>query len=70
MFLFLKLMILNCDFSTKLICAFLLQENIWELSEINTFKERDRLDMVVVEMRVQCCREIFQDSFETYQTFL
>ena len=69
MFLFLKLMILNCDFSTKLICAFLLQENIWELSEINTFKERDRLDMVV-EMRVQCCREIFQDSFETYQTFL
>ena len=29
---------------------------------------RDRLEMLV-ELRVQYCRELFQDSFETYETF-
>ena len=35
------------------------------------FKGSDRLDMdMVVKRKVQLCKEIFQDSFETYETFL
>ena len=38
LFIILKKIILNCEFSTKVSCAFLLQENIEKLSELNTFK--------------------------------
>ena len=31
---------LYCGCSAKVNCAFSLQENIWELSELNTFKPR------------------------------
>ena len=34
------LIIFNCGFSAN--CAFPLQENIWELSELNTFKPRKK----------------------------
>jgi len=33
------------------------------------FKGSDRLD-IVVKLKVQLCKEFFQDSFETYETFL
>ena len=30
----------KCGFSTKVTCAFILQEDVSELSELNTFKPR------------------------------
>ena len=36
------MLILNTSFSTEVTCAFLLEENIVEISELNTFKPRER----------------------------
>ena len=40
-FLFGTLIIFNCGFSAKLTCAFLLHENIWDLSELNTPRKKN-----------------------------
>ena len=37
--------------------------------QVHAFKGRDRLDMVV-ELKVQYCKEKLQDSFDTNETFL
>ena len=37
--------------------------------ECKAFKGTFCLDMIV-EIKVQHCREVFQDSFETYETFI
>ena len=37
---FWKMITVHCGFSTKVTCTFLMQENMQELSKINTFKPR------------------------------
>ena len=61
--------IFYCKSSAKVIWVFSISFYISQILIVSRFKERDWLDMVV-ELKVEYCREIFQGSFDTNETFL
>ena len=50
---FCKLFIFNCGFFTKVTCAFLLQENTLELSEINTLKPQKSKNIYSIDILIR-----------------